>query len=278
MTIKYIRLISDLHLEYYKFEKETMISFLETAVPPLPTDWETILVLGGDIVGYRWDRIPDIMKWAQDRLCSCVFIPGNHEYWTGIPYSQNMKIWEEDIAGTKNMEDRTFSICGQTWNEEVELAPDTILLATTLWTDCGKDRPIDELYIKGFPDFRYIYLDPRSVATTHSIRAYHTVQKQRLEARLKALKELGKEVIVATHHLPSYQLCDPKYGPQEDSLFASNLDYILGSDWAPKYWLFGHTHVKIERKLGNTLCISNPFGYPNEQGPSPDLTKLIDIQ
>jgi 3',5'-cyclic AMP phosphodiesterase CpdA len=279
MDIKHIRLASDLHLEHFNIENTTKLrQVLESKIPVKDTDKETLFVLAGDIVGHCWYLVPDIMNWCQERFRSAILIPGNHEYWTGKPNDQNFKTWEENIAGTKEDGSGVFSIGGQTYIEEIILSDTQALLAVTLWTSCGEDRPLDEMLIKNFPDLRLIYLDHKARASTTSIRAWHKIQVDKLTRRLKELYEKGIEVIVATHHLPSYQLCDPRYGPDGDSLFASNLDHILGADWAPKYWLFGHTHIKIERKLGNTICISNPSGYPGEVDSKYDPAFILDIQ
>jgi hypothetical protein len=31
-----------------------------------------------------------------------------------------------------------------------------------------------------------------------------------------------------------------------------------------KYWIFGHTHSKLDYEYNNTKVLSNPLGYPSE--------------
>lgn len=36
-------------------------------------------------------------------------------------------------------------------------------------------------------------------------------------------------------------------------------NYIAGS--RINYWIYGHSHRNIDRKIGNTQCVSNQLGY-----------------
>jgi len=67
-----------------------------------------------------------------------------------------------------------------------------------------------------------------------------------------------------THHLPSYQLIDPKYKifKEINCYFATNLDYLFGPHI--KYWLYGHTHQPNQTIINNIKLLVNPLGYKHE--------------
>ena len=43
-------------------------------------------------------------------------------------------------------------------------------------------------------------------------------------------------------------------------MFASDLDSII-LKYDVDAWLFGHTHTRINMKIGNTIIKCNPLGY-----------------
>ena len=73
-------------------------------------------------------------------------------------------------------------------------------------------------------------------------------------------------IIMITHHLPSYKLINKKFLKYPDALynqwFASNLEYLIVDNI--KYWIYGHTHISNISKINNTIFLCNPVGYPGE--------------
>ena len=67
--------------------------------------------------------------------------------------------------------------------------------------------------------------------------------------------------IVVTHHVPSYQLMSKEFiGSRINGAFTVELaDYIAQSNI--DYWIYGHSHRNIERRIGKTLCTCNQLGY-----------------
>lgn len=269
--IKHIRLCSDLHREFWRDNS----NWIQGCIPSDDRDKDSILILAGDIFGHMWLGIQDILPELISRFAQVLFIPGNHDYWTNTPKwnIKDMNRWSEELTNSLPK----AIVCSQDALAEIDLTPEITLLACTLWTDCGKDRPLDEIYISSFPDFKRIMMDRKTLATTRLIRDLHTQQLTQLETRLKELDD-KKKVLVATHHLPSYQLCDPFYGPNGDSLFASNLDRLFGQSFSPKLWMHGHTHVRIDTKLGETMVICNPMGYPGEARTAYEPRLFIDLE
>ena len=88
----------------------------------------------------------------------------------------------------------------------------------------------------------------------------------------------AKHKVVVTHHVPSYQLVAPEFqGRRINGAFTVELaDYI--ADSGIDYWLYGHSHRKIDKTIGTTRCLCNQFGYVshNEQ-LSFDRGKIIEV-
>ena len=66
---------------------------------------------------------------------------------------------------------------------------------------------------------------------------------------------------MATHHVPSFSLMADEFkGSSINGAFTVELgDFIAKS--RINYWIYGHSHRNIERRIGNTVCISNQLGY-----------------
>lgn len=131
-----------------------------------------------------------------------------------------------------------------------------------MWTDCNHGNPIDCLAVEGgLNDFRAI---PNfKVADMLKI---HEAAKENIKNALIRDNIAKCKSIVVTHHMPSHSLIAEKYKAYStiNSGFAANCDDLMVEDWAPDLWIFGHTHDQIRQRVGKTLCVSNPLGYPNE--------------
>ena len=71
----------------------------------------------------------------------------------------------------------------------------------------------------------------------------------------------AKYIIVATHHVPSFELMADEFkGSPINGAFTSELgDFIASS--RIEYWIYGHSHRNINKTIGNTRCICNQLGY-----------------
>ena len=80
--------------------------------------------------------------------------------------------------------------------------------------------------------------------------------------------------IVMSHHMPSFDLIDPKYLSDKFSdmnhAFATNI--AVAQDPRIVAWVYGHTHTPLQRD--KFYC--NPIGYPGENTKW-DLTKEFEI-
>ena len=71
----------------------------------------------------------------------------------------------------------------------------------------------------------------------------------------------AKDIIVATHHVPSFGLMADEFRDSSiNGAFTVELgDYM--ADSRINYWIYGHSHRNIDRTIGNTRCVSNQLGY-----------------
>lgn len=246
--IKYLRVYSDLHLEFGAFKIEE-----------LPTDKETLLVLAGDITVY-----PFSVFWFANltrRFAHIIYVLGNHEHYHG------------NIATTKNIIEQTFEAELFTNNYTVVDDPQQIkfdgfrFLAGTLWTDMDGDNPVTKSIVgRSMNDYRLI-----SNLEGTTLRPDDTIEK--FKQTITKFEELltepydGKTYVV-THHLPSYAAIDKIYRSNADKInggYASNLDEFILT-YQPEYWFFGHSHNSNNFKIGNTTLFSNSRGYANKHG------------
>lgn len=262
---KYIRFMSDLHLEFRKDPLKT----LEIYCPPLDEDDKTVMVLAGDI-GVNRGMLKNVLADLRDKFTKVIYIPGNHEFYQYNDISE----WEEDRRALVDLRDADRIFVGsQSSLLEVDLG-NCVIIATTLWADGGK-TPVENMAVSQMNDFRQIEYGGRRFEIS-DMQALNKIQSKQIRDYLATAT---KPVIVATHHLPSYALCDPKYSPSPyDGLFASEQSDLFFDDKAPKVWIFGHTHVNIDRIIGNTRLMANPLGYPGEPEVNFNPTKLLLIE
>lgn len=71
----------------------------------------------------------------------------------------------------------------------------------------------------------------------------------------------AEHIIVATHHVPSYQLVSPRFiGSPINGAFTAEMGNFMAYSNVD-YWIYGHSHVNIDKMIGNTRCVSNQLGY-----------------
>lgn len=241
-----IQFISDLHLEFYKQE----IILTDFVTPCAPN-----LAILGDLGYPSNDNFTSFLRQASDNYQKIFFISGNHEFYNSIMNETNNEI----IRICK-----TFSNVYYLDNDEHVLDDNTVILGTTLWTDIpiskrSKVKNSLNDYLKIFVQEQHYRtnITPEFTTTLH-----HTAVKW-LENKIN--KYYNKEIIILTHHLPSFKLIHSKYeGKDINYAFASDLDYLMENNGNIKYWLCGHTHDCMKIKINNCICITNPLGYPGE--------------
>ena len=197
-----------------------------------------------------------------DKYDHVLYIMGNHEHYGGVIYD------------TKNIlvsffKKHNMSNVYVLENGAYQLTPDWCVLGATLWTDMNKGDPIAEIDVQnGMNDYHVIYTRklengewPRTTAPPNVLRCHHTMEIHRVSQDwIFSYCKRFKNVIVATHHAPSYQ----SEGTRTSNLtagYCSNLERLILENPNIKYWIHGHTHNNIHYKIGETQVTSAMYGY-----------------
>lgn len=235
-----IQYASDLHLEFAENSR-----YLKGH--PLVVSGD-ILILAGDI-GYigddNYSKHP-FWDWVSDAYKQVIVIPGNHEFYKLFDINKLYNGWSFEIR--KNV------TCY--YNIVLPLDNDTDLIATTLWTRINlQDAYQTEAAITDFRRIRYgdEPLDWTRFNDEH-YRCFHFLEQ--------AVKQSeAKHIIVATHHVPSFELLAPEFkGSRLNGAFTVELGNFIAES-PIDYWLYGHSHRNINKVIGNTSCICNQLGY-----------------
>lgn len=255
MSIKHIRVCSDLHLEGFYGRNPEML--LIDFVPSDERDKESILVLAGDISSVP-DQLVAFLQCALQKFPQVLFIPGNHEY-----YRHDCGAWNQEMA------ERLHKYCpglhfalGTVKNVQLD---DTRFIFGTLWGDGGPGLA-DQAQVGYFlNDFRLIRFEGRRF-TVQDMMNIHQTQKAEIRRSLEIPFD-GKTVVV-THHLPSRRLVSARFWPGDGSDganggFASCCDGMIAA-LEPDLWIHGHTHDTIDTTLWKTRIVCNPAGYRGE--------------
>lgn len=252
MTIKF-SLLSDVHLEFYKSDK--LKKLLDKLMKSITSN-DSILLLAGDIGRLDTKSYFDTYKLFLNTLSplyqKMLLIAGNHEYY-GLSIEEGNKQLKELETSVDNL---SF-LNNDTYTINRENRRPLSILGTTMWgsTDLTYHRSINDFHkIDDFRENPLKYLDS------------HRNCKLWLESQLETYKD-DHDLVIMTHHVPSYRLNDPKYEKFKhlNSYYTSNLDHLF-LDKSIKYWTYGHTHTFYNDKLkdSNINFLCNPYGYPGE--------------
>ena len=251
-----IQYASDLHLEF--FENSLC---LETE--PLQVTGE-VLVLAGDIAlfGARYTE-HSFWDWASDNYERVIAIPGNHELYKFHDINTLHDGW------TLQIRDNVHCV----YNTVIPLADDIDLIATTLWSRISPQRAA--VTVRGVADFHRIKMGDRPLDAARFNREH-----ERCLAFLKDAVAASKaeHIVVATHHVPSFQLNAPEYrdSPVTGAFTVELEDFIESSPI--ECWIYGHSHRNIDALIGGTRCVSNQMGYvSHNEHQTFDRGKVIEI-
>jgi predicted phosphodiesterase len=223
-----IKLISDVHVEFDG--EDDGFTFLTT----LPNKDVDVLVVAGDL-GVK-KLISPALKLLCQRFPHVVYVTGNHDNWYGA-IDDKIKEFEALDAEVENfyfLENKRIEIEGQGF------------AGCTLW-------------FSPHPMTRGTWIDFRMVESG-SVAVYrqNALSKQFLR------NEVKEGDVVVTHHLPSPKCVHPQWeGMPTNCYFVCDMEDVMLNN-KPAYWLFGHTHDRIDVTIGETQCLCNPRGYPHE--------------
>jgi len=238
---------SDIHLEFYKNVDNIHKYF--TKIIEVNAQY---LILAGDIGNPKEDIYWTFMNWCSENFEKIFVITGNHEYYNNDIEEVDGFLYKE----FEKYENIFFLQCDKIENEN------TIILGCTLWSRKSHEK-VYRSYVRNFiNDYRKIKKGNNllSLNDTHNIFTNHF---EWLCEEIRSIPK-DKDIIIITHHLPTYKLINKKYlGKVIDtnSAFASGLD-ILFEFTNIKLWVCGHTHSSADKVFNQTRVCINPCGYP----------------
>ena len=276
-----LREVSDLHLEhlYDTYSSDTFLgqakSHFEKIIPPLEGDFETVLIVAGDLAtARRPNRIVNFLILATERFQKVIYVFGNHEYYGSrfLEAESIITLAVNEAASNGKLDLSKIHIAGS--EPSIATVDNCFFLCGTLWTNYNNGDPVTKKCVEKYiTDHKTIYDDAKTdIAVPLPVEHFAEVHRKTLESFgnwiERYFKDNNSKIVIVTHHMPSYSTVDPQFQKDEPSItlnaaFASNLDdFIL--KYQPKYWFFGHTHTPYNGFIGETNLICNPLGYPSE--------------
>ena len=234
-----IQYASDLHLEF----EENSDYFINN---PLKVMGD-ILILAGDIHVFGSPKFMDdpFWDWASKNYKQVIVAYGNHEFYHSGDLSKMKDGYKYKIR------DNVFYY----YNCVISF-DDIDIIVSTLWSHIEKEN--EKACVSSVNDFHVINYNDH-VLTAEDFNNEH---KRCLEFVKKSMNESkAKTKIIVTHHVPSDLLNAEEFkGSSINSAFTVDLtDYI--KTCGAKYWIFGHSHRNINKKIGQTYCLCNQVGY-----------------
>jgi predicted phosphohydrolase len=245
-------------------------------VPELPDDKNTVLILAGDIgLAKRATTYKYFIEDLFFRFKDVVMILGNHEHYNGKFPTSYEKIWTELI---------TFENVFVLEKESIwDTVDDYAIIGATMWTSMdGHNSLTMQSAAYTMNDYSCIRNGPKNEPWKRKLSPRDTVEdfvnaKHYIFEEIKKHKDLGRKVVVVTHHSPCFQSV-PEYFKGDDmngayctELFEEIMDL---EDAQPDVWCHGHLHNSSNYMIGNTRVMCNPRGYaPNDLNPefNPEL-------
>lgn len=235
------QIASDLHLEFYNDN----VDYDNILTCDDNTDY---LILAGDICTPDI-RLEKFFTRISPKYKLIFYIAGNHEFYGGDIYATRTII--------KNICNRYNNI--KFLDNDIYIIDDTVIIGTTLWSHIPKDKYSviknsinDTIRIINMTENRGFNCDDMNIIFANN--------KKWLQDTISKYED--NVVVVVTHHLPSFQMIHSSFKNSNiNNAFASDLEDLMED---VDIWIAGHSHKSVNMMINNTLCITNPRGYPEE--------------
>ena len=264
-----IDILSDLHLDFYFYSGSIpSAGELKAVFDPIfhgnaKDELGDLLVIAGDIGHYNHQNI-EILKILQSTYYKHIIcVLGNHDYYlvdynSVDRYINNSFNRVQEMRELINAQDNMYCLDGNV------IEVDGVKFG-------GCDSSYDNSYIKqyfsAFDDDSLINNMWKNNLNDYrmmgNIKSYMEIYHLEIE---KIRKVYNKCDVMITHVNPSYlhEHIPSKYSNDKINTFFTFDGHKYIKDGSMKYWIFGHTHDRLEYQLHDVQCVCNPFGYPRE--------------
>lgn len=202
------------------------------------------LIIAGDISQDK-DTLLELMSDLEEINKLTLVVLGNHDYYNSLRVSDTIEQYQKEFQRFKNV---------KFLNNSGYILDDYKICGTTGW------YPGSFNHNTAYPDFRAISLFEFN-RQLHYNKAYNFLYSNQSE-----------NTIFVTHHVPYDFLIDSELLLDERSRFyLMKLPKILKC----KMWIFGHSHMTMDREINRIRYVNNPFGYYYEN--IENELKIIEI-
>ena len=246
-----IRLISDLHLEFYTAPLKLWRQLVQGWNLGDDLITNEILVLAGDI-GYPLNHDGDgnanfreLLALFRKHWQHIILVSGNHEYYCN-----------KGVTTTHSIDKEIKRVCDELGihflQKESVIIEGTRFLGCTLWTAITFEA------FMSMNDCRIF---------NGEVEEYQNLHKDHLQWLQGEVAKETIPTIVVTHHLPSHQMIHPRFKDMKSLIpgFATDLDEFITQNPHIKMWCCGHTHERNQTTINSTKVVCNPYGYPGEK-------------
>ncbi len=246
--------ISDVHLEFYKHHNHPKDLYYDHKCDTLiiAGDFGQPLNYNGkpnQTYIYHLTRLRAMYKYI-------IYVGGNHEQWKCLDLCLTPK--DVDLIIEKICLDLDIHFLQKScW---VHPETNITFAGCTLWSQIdygGKTKSNDFM---------------RIFQNTYEYLELHNDHKQWLE---EVISTSTTPVFVVTHHLPSLNMISDRYKHENNTGYATDLDYLIRKPICA--WVCGHSHEAKIQKINDILVILNPIGYPSEKIVSKRLNQVFTI-
>lgn len=239
-----IQYLSDIHLEL------TRGRLSKVPVPRVAP----ILVLAGDIGNPFHTNYGRFLWQCSNDFEHVVVVLGNHEYYQ--PRRRRAQRSMHDVE--KKVLDVVGAMPNVHFLHNSSVSIDGVVFyGTPLWTHIPPEHAASST--ARVRDFTAI--------CNFSVRKHNDLHADSLARLSRFLAQTrGQRVVVVTHHCPLW-VPHPTFGMEDAHAFKVDLTALI-ERWAPTCWIYGHTHERVDRRVGNTLVVTNARGVGNEFRPS----------
>lgn len=273
---------SDPHFDFW-FAPQQNISYekldfqFSNYIPSQPGE---VLLIAGDLGHYNRQNIEiikAIKKLYNYKHIICVL--GNHDYYLctteqKFGFEQNSFNRVKQMRKLLNEEDGLHCLDGNV----VEI--DGVKFG-------GCDSWYSDAYLKGyFPKAEFTHESNNQMWQNvmndwnylYGIEHYKTIYNTE-KPKMKTVYD--KCDVMMTHVNPSYlkRHLDSQWANDQSSTFFTFNGHDFMKNGTMKYWIFGHTHSKIEYEHNGVQCLCNPLGYPGEhrKGQTPFKIESFEV-